>query len=968
MSILPEVTFPRVKVIADSGELPSEVILREVTRPLEESIRRVPGILEIRSTTSRGSVEINLDSQWGSDLNLTVQRIQSQIEAARPRLPPGTTVDVRLMNPTLFPVLGFSLTSNRVSLAELRDFADMVMRPELSRVPGVAEVVVQGGRRLEARVTLDPLALDSRGLDAGAVIDGIRKASALESVGLLESNSQLYLGLVDGRPRDLKSLDSLAIPTASGVPVMLGQLGTITLEEAPEFVRYRADSREAVLVNLLRQPAASAITLSEAAHRWLEENKSRLPAGVSIQTFYDQADLVRASVRSVRDSLIVGALLAVVVIIVFLRSKRLGLAGAVVLPGSIALTVIGLKATGQSLNMMTLGGIAAAVGLVLDDGIVVVEHIASRSTGPNPATRSQAMAEILPTLTGSSLCSLAIFLPFVLLGGVTGAFFRVLTLSMAFMLSASLLLCVTLVPLTCPRTTRAHDSVRHGPRLFGTALRRGTEQKWLGVAAVLVCILLAIPLYLSLGSGFLPEMDEGSLILDYVSPAGTSLNETDRMLQEVEKEIAAMPEITAWSRRTGDQLGFFITEPNIGDYALRLRAKHRRSADEIADELRGKIEATQPALEVEFGQLVEDVIGDLTTTPQPIEVRVFCEDRALAEDKAREIAAVLTDVRGVVDVKDGIVVSGPNVTIRPKLSAARSGKTAEDLAADVAPAIGGTEVLSIARGARAWMIRVVLPKPDGLSGGEVLADVAVPVGSGRVRLADVASIATTPGETEITRDNLRTMVAPTARLSGRDLGSAMGEIQHQISQRVALPPAATIQYAGMWAEQQSSFRGLAGVLLGATVLVTLILLVSFRSWKQSVAVLLVVASSLAGVFAALHLGGATFNISSFVGAIMMVGIVSENAYFLVAAHRAALGQGATAVEAARAAAMRRARPVLMTTFAGVAALAPLALGVGAGSALLKPLAIAVVGGFVTSAFLLLIVLPSLLAGFGGGPE
>ncbi len=964
-SILPEVTFPRVKVIADSGELPSEVVLREVTRPLEESIRRVPGITEIRSTTSRGSAEINLDSRWGSNLDITVQRVQAQIEAIRTQLPAGTVIDVRLMNPTLFPVLGFSLTSDKVSLAELRDFADLILRPELSRLPGVAEVVIQGGRKLEARITLDPIALESRGLDAAAVVDGVRKMASLQSVGLLETNQQLYLALVDGRPRDLHSLDSLMIPLPSGPAVRLGQLGRISLEEAPEFVRYRANSREAVLVNLLRQPTASAITLSAAAHKWFEDNRDRIPRGVAIQTFYDQSDLVHASIGSVRDGLVIGALLAVLVIILVLRSRRLGIAGASVLPASIALTLLGLWVSGQSLNMMTLGGIAAAVGLVLDDGIVVVEHIAARSTGEHPATRSQAMAEIVPTLVGSSLCSLAIFLPFVLLGGVTGAFFRVLTLSMALMLASSLLLCLTVVPLATPLAHRSRAGERKAPAWFTKSLRRATGSRWIGLVAAAACILIAIPLYLSLGSGFLPEMDEGSLILDYVSPPGTSLNETDRMLQEVDRAISAMPEIMSWSRRTGDQLGFFVTEPNIGDYALRLRPKHRRGADEIADELRETIEKTEPALEVEFGQLVEDVIGDLTTTPQPIEVRIFDEDRELAQDKAREVAAVLADVRGVVDVKDGVVVSGPNVTITPTLSAARVGKTTEDLAQDVEPAIGGTEVGAIARGSRAWPIRLVMPRPVGLGGAEIMANVTVPVGSVRVRVGDVATIQTTPGETEIERDNLRTMVAPTARLSGRDLGSAMAEIQRQVHQRVVLPPQAKLQYAGMWAEQQSSFRGLAGVLLGAVALVTAILLFSFRSWGQAASVLLVVASSLVGVFAALHVGRASFNISSFVGAIMMVGIVSENAYFLVVSHRDALRRGASAIEAAREAAMRRTRPILMTTFAGVAALTPLALGIGAGSALLKPLAIAVVGGFVTSAFLLLIVLPSLLVGFGG---
>ncbi len=972
-SILPEVTFPRVKILADSGELPSDAMMRAVTKPLEESIRRVPGVLEVRSATSRGSAEINLDCAWDSDMNLTLQRVQAQIEAVRPSLAPGTTLDARLMNPTLFPVLGFSMTSDRVSLAQLRDFAVTLMTPEISRLPGVAEVIVQGGRRLEARVTLDPAALQARGLDAAGVADVVRHASVLESVGLLESNQELYLGLADGRPTDLASLAAIPVPLASGAPVPLGQLGSIRLEQAPEFTRHRAQGREAVLVNVLRQPAASAITLSDATHRWLRDNRGRLPAGVTIETFYDQSELVRASAASVRDSLLVGSLLAILIIIFFLRSFRLGLAGALVLPGSIAGTLIGLALAHQSLNMMTLGGIAAAVGLVLDDAIVVVEHLAASASGPQARTRSQAMAAITPTLIGSSACTLAILAPFVLLGGVTGAFFRVLALAMALMLGISLVLCLTLVPLTSPDTRVVHATPpreKKGVRdIFDRWMHFSARKAWVGIAGVMLCVGLSIPLYASLGTGFLPEMDEGSMILDYIGPPGSSLTETDRMLQELEKEIARTPEIVSWSRRTGDQLGFFITEPNIGDYVLRLRPGRRRGAEEIADDLRERIEGALPAVEIEFGQLVEDVIGDLTTAPQPIEVRVFSEDRALARAKAQEVAGLLSRVRGVVDVKDGVVVSGPTVTISPGPVAARLGLNAEDLARAAAPAIAGVDVGGIVRGARAWTVRVVLPQPPGLSGTAALASLPVPLPEGRrARLGDLATLRTDPGETEIARDNLRNMVSVTARLSGRDLGSAMTEIQRRVRREIILPTEATIHYAGLWAEQQSSFRGLVAVLLGAVVLVTVILLLSFRSWWIAAAVLGVVVSSLAGVLGALHAGGASFNISSFVGAIMMVGIVSENAYFLVESYRMHRVSGRSGPEAAYAAAARRTRPVLMTTFAGVAALAPLALGIGAGSALLKPLALGVVGGFVTSAFLLLLVLPSLLGRFGSLPE
>ncbi|HEY3215470.1 MAG TPA: efflux RND transporter permease subunit [Candidatus Eisenbacteria bacterium] len=965
--LLPEVTFPRITVIADSGERPGDEMMRSVTRPLEESIRRVPGVREIRSTTSRGSCEINLDCAWNTDMNLTLQRVQAQAQLALGALPPGTTVDARLMNPILFPVVGYSMTSNSKSLAELRDLAVMVLKPELARIPGVAEVAIQGGRTLEARVTLDPGLLQARGLDAATVATALRSAGEIESVGLIDANRELYLGLVNARPPDLAALEQFPIPVIGAPPVPLSSLGRVSLEEAPEFVRYRAQGREAVLISLLRRPSSSLIRISSDARRWFAEHRRLLPSDVKLEAFYDQSDLVRASVKSVQDSLLAGAILAFFVVALFLGSLRLGLGGAVVLPCSIAMTLLGLALAHQTLNMMTLGGIAAAVGLVLDDAIVVVEHLAHRAASAGAAfDRFAAIAEIFPSMVGSSLCTIAIFIPFMFLSGVTGAFFKVLALAMTLMLGSSLLVCVTVVPLLSHAHAPRRPTQSRARQRLAAWLGAGTVRPWPAFLALGLLIAGIFPLLASLGTGFLPEMDEGSLILDFLSPPGTSASETERMLSGVERDIAATPEIAAWSGRIGDQLGFFITEPNRGDYVLRLKERPRRGAEDIIDHLRDRIQGSQPGLEIEFGQLIEDVVGDLTTNPQPIEVRVFGEDHSLLQAQAGRVASILERVPGVVDVKSGVVVSGSNVSIVPGLEAARAGLSAETLSEVVTPAVAGLSAGQIVRGVRAWPVRVVLDQPSSASATQRLIQTPVPVAPGRwVPLGNLARLDVEPGETEIARDDLRTMVSVTARLSGRDLGSAMAEVQRRIREEVALPPGMAIRYGGLWAEQQESFRGLAAVLLGATAAVLLILLLSFRSWRHTGSVIAVVVASLAGVFAALHVGGATFNISSFVGAIMVVGIVAENAFFVVAAHRAAAARGATPPQAAAAAARRRARPVLMTTAAGVAALAPLALGLGAGSALLKPLALAVVGGFVLSAPLLLLVLPALLACSGG---
>ena len=711
-SIFPEVTFPRLTAIAESGEQPGEEMLRAVTRPLEAALRRVPNLREIRSTTSRGSAEFNLDFDWGTDMDQALQRVQAQLEATRGQLPAATQLEARVMNPAQFPVLGLSLFSDSLGLAELRDLASLRLRPEIAVLPGVGDVVVQGGRRPEARVTLDPAALEARGLDPTTVANALRSASELGSVGLLESNRELYLGLTDARPADLAALEALPIPVTSGAPVPLGTLGRVALAESPEFTRYVAHGREAVLMNVMRRSSASTLAMGQAVKQWIAAHRHELPRDLRIEVFYDQSDLVRAAVDNARDSLLVGALFAIAVVALVLGSLRLGLLGAVVLPGSIALTLLGFAIAHQSLNLMTLGGIAAAVGLVLDDAIVVVEHLAHRAAHmPLTFGVPAAMGEILPVLTGSSLCTIAIFIPFMFLDGVTGAFFRVLALAMALMLGASWLLCVTLVPLIArfgaqrPRAPRAPEADARrlrarAARGFDRLTEYAARHAWLGFVPPLVLLLLLIPLQRGLGTGFLPEMDEGSLIIDFYAPPGTSLDETGKMLAPLEREIDRTPEVEAWSRRTGDQLGFFITEPNHGDIVLRLRSRRSRSSDQIAEDLRHRIENVAPAVQIEFGQLVEDVIGDLTTNPQPIEMRLFGEDRKLMEARAQQAATMVASVRGVVDVRSGVVVSGPNLSIVPGPGAFRLGLAPEDLTRDVQPLISGIDAGAIPRGAR----------------------------------------------------------------------------------------------------------------------------------------------------------------------------------------------------------------------------------------------------------------------------
>jgi CzcA family heavy metal efflux pump len=960
-AIFPSVTFPLIKVIADVGEETAGRMMPTVTRPLEETIHRVPGVGRVLSTTSRGSTEIAAEFAWGTDMQVALQRVQAEVQRIRPDLPADARVEVEWMNTSIFPVLGYAISSDARSLSELGELAEFTLKPALIRIPGVSQVQIQGARKREFQVRLDVAALASRKLAPLDVVQAIRKSNQTLSAGLVESNHELYLSLVDGRARTRDALAEIAVPVAGGMPVRLRELGRITTADAVSYVRTNADGHPAVLVNVVQQPSANTVAIARGISDLLRAHRELLPKDVRWSTFYDQAEFIQDSVRGVRDAIAIGIVLAVLVLFVFLRNVRTTLLAAATIPLCVALVFLGLAVAGQTINLMTLGGVAAALGLVADDAIVVIENIHRRRERQGAGdTAQRATLEILPALLGSSLSTIVVFLPFALLTGVTGAFFRPLALTMAIALAASFLLSAIALPLVVrilerrpAREPRAAAEPHGATRLARFVTRHGV------LAALVMLSLYAggFVLYRAVGSDFLPAMDEGSIILDYWTPPGTSLTETERMLGEAEKMITAVPDVSGYSRRTGTQLGFFITEPNRGDYVIRLKPRTtRRPMDDVIEDLRTRLEVAQPAIRADFGQLLEDDIGDLTGgVPQPIVVKIFGEDQAVLQQKARLAADVLRSVKGLDDVFDGIVIAGPplNVRMRPA-EAARHGLTTEDVQAAIEPSLVGTVAGDVRIGERVYDVRVF--HGDGLAGLRLRTATGA-----LLPLENVASIETGPPEAEISRDSLRTYLGVTARLSGRSLGDAVDEIRRKLGAAVPLPPGMSLEFGGQYEQQQSSFKALLGVLLAGLLLVSVVVLFEFGDWRAPLLTSLLSLAALTGVFAALLATGTTLNISSFVGATMVVGIVGENAIFVIHEARQALRKGASVREAWAEAASRRTRPVVMTILAGAFALAPLAFALGEGSQLQQPLAIAVIGGFVLSGPIVLMLLPALYA-------
>ena len=982
IAVFPETDFPRIVIIVDNGEAPASQTLVAVTRPIEEAMNGIPGIARIKSKTARGSTEISLYFNWGGDINQQLSLVQARMSQLLTTLPPTAEIrNIDRLTFAVFPVAGYSLTSDKRDQATLTDLANYVVRPQLARLPGVAVVAVAGGKTREFHVTIDPEKLTAHNVSAQQVTDAIRNSNIIVSPGLIEENHQLELALISGQARRPDELNNIVVATVNNAPVLVSDVVTVAPGVEPQYTIVTADGKPAALVNINRQPDANTVAVVDNVKSALNAMRGQIPKDVRVAAYYDQSLLVRDSINSVRDSILIGLLLSVVILYAFLRNWGTTLVAILVIPVTILVTFLAMWLARLSFDLMTLGGVAAAIGLVIDDAIVVVENIythISRGESRREAVQS-AVSEITVPIIGSTITPVVVFLPLTLLTGVTGVFFRSLALTMAVALLTSLVLALAFTPVLAERLVKAKpgdvtaasdDEVQHG-RLLGAIIRRYEallsvvlDRRWIVGLTIVLVLAGSYALYHALGSEFLPEFDESAFILDYIAPSGSSLAETDRLLQHVEEMLLKTPEVESYSRRTGLEMGLFVTEPNTGDIAVKLKPDHKRSTEEVISDLREQIAESEPALEVEFVGIVPDVIGDLQGNPEPIEVKLFSEDAAALQTAADQVEDAIKKVPGVVDTLNGVVISGPAVTFRiDPLRASQFGVTANDVASTITTAMSGDASSSILQQDRLIKVRVIFPAGVRTSLDNVKA-LQVRSSSGQLfRLDQVADIDIDKGQAEVDRENLRQMIAVTGRLEGSNLGTAIGQIREQLAKDVKLPPGMTVEFGGLYEEQQSSFRELMTALVLAVMLVFITLLIEFRSFAHPIAIVTGAVLALSGVLLALFITGSTLNVVSLMGMIMIVGIVAKNGILMLDAVEEHIAAGDTLREALLRSGRRRFRPVLMTSLAAMLGMLPLALALGAGSELLQPLAIAVIGGLTVALALSLIVTPTVYAMF-----
>jgi len=966
-SLFPEITFPKIKVIADAGLQPVDKMMVTVTKPLENAIKQVPDLQYVRSTTSRGSCEISAFMDWNANIDLSQQRIESKINQIKNDLPAETQITVEKMNPSILPVMGYTLETHQLSNIELKMLANYTIKPFLSQVNGVSEVRVIGGKTKEYWVALDQQKMSTLSITPDALNTTIGQTGFIKSNGYLADYHFLYLTVTDATVHTREDIGNIVVRNTGRRVILLKDIATVDVKEAIEYTRINANGREALLIAVIKQPNANLIDLSKAMEAKVEELKKVLPKGVTIQPYYIQADFVNDSVRSVTDSLWIGLGLAIFVAILFLRSWKASTTILITIPVTLGLTLIALYAFGYTLNIMTLGAIAAAIGLIIDDAIVVVEQIhrthEEHPDEPSTTLVQKAIHYLFPAMVGSSVSTIVIFIPFVLMSGVAGAYFKVLTNTMIITLVCSFLVTWIGLPVIYlflskkglpKRLPKAHN-VR-SQRWVAFFVRR----PWISLllmAGLGFAIYWVLP---QLETGFLPEMDEGSIVLDYNSPPGTSLQETDRMLQEVEKIIVSTPEVQAYSRRTGTEMGFFITEPNRGDYLIQLKKTRDKSTDEVIDDIRKRIEATQPALRIDFGQVIGDMLGDLMTSIQPIEIKIFGNDANTLHDLSKQVAGIVSDVKGTADVFDGIVIAGPSVSIQPNYDRlAQYGLTPQALQYQLQTSLEGNVIGTVPEREQLTNIRMVYPGSRTRSVADIdKMQIFLPGGQLKP-ITDLATVQVRGGDAEIQRENLQSMGVVTARLDSSDLGSAIARIQNEVGQKINLPQGYHIEYGGAYAEQQRSFKELLTILVTASLLVFGAILFLYRDVVVALIILAVAVLGISGSYLALYLSHTALNVGSYTGLIMIVGIIGENAIFTILQFRESLATQSVD-EAVIYAISTRLRPKLMTALGAIIALLPLALGIGTGAQLHQPLAIAVIGGFVIALPLLLIVLPSLL--------
>ncbi len=978
VELFPIVSFPRLRVTIESGSMPAQQMLVEVTEPLEEAARAVQGAINVTSTTSRGSAQMFVDFPWGTNMAQALLDVDAGFAQALPNLPAGTKYRAIRASPTaIAPFLSYALISKTVPTAELRRLAQYQITPLLMNIEGVRRLGVLGGDTPEVQASVDARKLNAYGLTIADVNKAISATNTLKVVGRLEDNDRLYLVVSSNAFDSVDSVKGVQLRNSAGGIIRLSDVAKVEMGAVPQWLLVDVNGQPAVTFDIFQQDRADSLMIAKAITQKLAAFMKTQPKAIELYKWYDQTQLVRSSIAALEEAIGIGLVFAGIVILAFLRNWRIAITAMIIVPLSILITLFVLYALGMTLDIMTLGGIAAAIGLLIDDVIVMIEHIARRAGIPGlqhpNAVVLTAAREFFSPLLGSSLATLIIFLPLAFLSGVTGAFFKFLAVTMGCALVISFLFTAFIVPLLARVIIdfMHWDDPQHGRetwlrRAHGALLARLTARPWLVGIAIVLLIGCGYFAYGRLGTGFLPRMDEGGLVIDYHAAPGTSLTETNRELREVEAILKSDRNVATYSRRTGAGFGGDFAESYQGDFVVRLIDPSQRPPIwSVMDDLNSKITSKVPGIDFETHQLLGDMIGDMVGRRQPIVVELNAKDPTSLPAAAVKVAEAIAKVPGIepASVNNGMVPAGDALDIQvDPAQAAMAGITPSEVEAQLHDYLSGTVVTRYLGQVQPIGVRLWLDPPDSAIYRDQLKALLIRAPDGRVfPLSTVAQVRFVAGQPEITRDNLAQVVAVTAEIGGtRDLGSTAAAVETLVATPGFLPNGVYFQVGGAYKQQQLAVRGMIAVFAAAVGGEAILLLYLYESLLLPIIIILTSLISTSAVFFGLWVTGVELNITAMMGMVMIIGIATEMAIFLVSEYQS-LAREIPQREALREAALNRMRPIAMSTLAMILALLPLAAAIsGSGDQMLQPLAIAIISGITVQLPLVLLALPVLI--------
>ncbi len=976
-SIFPNMTFSRIDVVADVGNLPPSQVRTAVTLPLEQAFQGLPSVTRVRSTSAQGNAEIVVEFDPKTNVQGDLTYVDQAIAQTQSVLPPNVNIQAAIINPNQEPIVSYALTSSTMSQTLLHELAQQSMAPRFYGTKGLARVTVTGGPQREFHVVLNPAALAQYGLTASDVSNALAQATQVTPVGLQISHYVRNVVVVDAGVRTARDLARLTVPTAQHGSIPVSALGSVSVGVAPKTNDVSYDAQPAVILSFYALPGSDAVKMADDIAQRAKRISASLPAGTHFAKFWDQTVLVKESQASLRDAILIGALLAILVIFVFLRNLRMTLVAAIVIPIAMAIAIFVIGQAGETLNLMSVGGLAIAVGLIIDDAIVVIENIA-RNHHEHPKMRTSdvvkfAMSQIGGAMAASTTTTVVVFIPLALLSGVSGFFFRALALTLASSLIVSLALALFLAPVLAKWLIRPEDQDHEGHgdfigrilERYDPLLRWALSHRAVVYGASVVVLIITVLLLMRLPSDFLPKLDEGQFEISYQLPVGTTVEASSAAAQRMEELVMRDPAVVSVGRWTGvDTNGFSPMPPSQGIIRVVLKPASQRAAYPVVSErLRGVLGGAFPAAQFDFHQILEDMINDISGAPAPLEIAVQGPDQATLVKYANDIADKISKVRGVADVFSGVVYTDPTIRISPdQRLLAQLGLQPSNLADALAAQAQGSVAATIPG------VNMLVPVRVSVAGGGSGLDAAnVATPNGPVGIPALARVSPAHLSTTIFENNGQREMRVTASIAGASLSSAITGVK-QILSNEHLPPGYHTVIGGEYAAQQSSFREFAVVIAIAVALVFAVMLATFHSYRLPLVILTAIPLALIGVALGLFLTRTPFNVSSFMGLLLLVGIVVKNGILLIdVANQRRIG-GDSIEEALVMAGRTRLRPILMTTFAAIGGLLPLALGIGSGAAMEKPLAIAVIGGLSTATIFTLVLIPVLYAGFSGGED